>query len=89
MIAGGDAPDEIVDIVRSQLAPGDTATDGLCHGASLMLICLWCLEEIQRGLKALDLMKIIEGKQALGRKEGTKNLGEHKVSARVRVRTLV
>lgn len=38
-------------------------------------------EEIQKGLKALDLMKIIEGKQALGRKEATKNLGEHKVSS--------
>ena len=76
MIAGGDAPDEVVDAVRAQLPAGETATNGKSIRGDLHLTAL---EEIQKGLKALDLMKIIEGKQALGRKEATKNLGEHKV----------
>ena len=37
-------------------------------------------DEIRRALKAVDLMKILDGQKALGNKSNTKQLGEHKVS---------
>lgn len=37
------------------------------------------LAAIRKALKAVDMMKILEGKQALGNKQNTKDLGEHKV----------
>ncbi len=37
-------------------------------------------EEIRKALKAVDLMKLLDGQVALGGKSGSKNLGEHKVS---------
>jgi hypothetical protein len=37
------------------------------------------VEEIRKALKAMDLIKILEGKQALGNKSNTKDIGEHKV----------
>ncbi|KIR25687.1 glycylpeptide N-tetradecanoyltransferase [Cryptococcus deuterogattii LA55] len=63
-IATGQAPQEVVDAVRGQMDSSDSmaATD----------------EEIRRALKAADLMRILDGKMALGNKSGTKNLGEHK-----------
>ncbi|WVR06681.1 glycylpeptide N-tetradecanoyltransferase [Kwoniella sp. DSM 27419] len=63
-IAKGEAPQQVVDAVREQMDPqeGAVATD----------------EEIRKALKAADLMKILEGKLALGNKAGTKDLGEHK-----------
>ncbi|WWD18827.1 glycylpeptide N-tetradecanoyltransferase [Kwoniella shandongensis] len=63
-IATGQAPQQVIDAVRENMDPGDSnaATD----------------EEIRKALKAADLMKILEGKMALGNKSGTKNLGEHK-----------
>ncbi|WVF69076.1 glycylpeptide N-tetradecanoyltransferase [Kwoniella sp. CBS 6097] len=63
-IAKGEAPQQVVDAVREQMDPqeGAAATD----------------EEIRKALKAADLMKILEGKLALGNKAGTKDLGEHK-----------
>ncbi|OXG11802.1 glycylpeptide N-tetradecanoyltransferase [Cryptococcus neoformans Ze90-1] len=63
-IATGQAPQEVIDAVRGQMDSSDNkaATD----------------EEIRRALKAADLMKILDGKMALGNKSGTKNLGEHK-----------
>ncbi|WVQ73551.1 glycylpeptide N-tetradecanoyltransferase [Cryptococcus sp. DSM 104548] len=63
-IATGNAPQEVVEAVRGNMDAGEgqAATD----------------EEIRRALKAADLMKILEGKMALGNKSGTKNLGEHK-----------
>jgi glycylpeptide N-tetradecanoyltransferase len=36
-------------------------------------------EEIRRALKAMDLLKVLEGKEALGNKSNTKDIGEHKV----------
>lgn len=38
------------------------------------------IDEIKRALKAMDLMKILDGQVALGNKSNSKNLGEHKVS---------
>nr|ODO02369.1 glycylpeptide N-tetradecanoyltransferase [Cryptococcus depauperatus CBS 7855] len=63
-IATGKASDEIINVVREHMDPAESrdATD----------------EEIRRALKAADLMKILDGKMALGNKSGTKNLGEHK-----------
>nr|XP_018261940.1 glycylpeptide N-tetradecanoyltransferase [Kwoniella dejecticola CBS 10117]OBR84098.1 glycylpeptide N-tetradecanoyltransferase [Kwoniella dejecticola CBS 10117] len=63
-IATGQAPQQVIDAVREQMDPQESnaATD----------------EEIQKALKAADLMKILEGKMALGNKSNTKNLGEHK-----------
>ncbi|EAL17377.1 hypothetical protein CNBN0070 [Cryptococcus deneoformans B-3501A] len=63
-IATGQAPQEVINAVRGQMDSSDSkaATD----------------EEIRRALKAADLMKILDGKIALGNKSGTKNLGEHK-----------
>ncbi len=37
-------------------------------------------DDIRKALKAVDLMKILDGQVALGNKSGTKDLGEHKVS---------
>jgi glycylpeptide N-tetradecanoyltransferase len=34
-------------------------------------------------MKAMDFMKILEGKKAIGNQSNTKDLGEHKVSGRV------
>ncbi|WRT66752.1 glycylpeptide N-tetradecanoyltransferase [Kwoniella shivajii] len=63
-ITTGQAPQQVIDAVREQMDPQEAsaATD----------------EEIQKALKAADLMKILDGKLALGNKSNTKNLGEHK-----------
>ena len=37
-------------------------------------------DEIRKALKAVDLMKVLDGQIALGNKSGTKALGEHKVN---------
>lgn len=38
------------------------------------------VDEIKKALKAIDLMKILDGQVALGNKSGTKAIGDHKVS---------
>ncbi|GFZ50470.1 Glycylpeptide N-tetradecanoyltransferase [Saitozyma sp. JCM 24511] len=60
----GAAPQELVDQIRENMEPAEqnAATD----------------EEIRKALKAVDLMKILDGQVALGGKSGTKALGEHK-----------
>lgn len=89
-IAAGQAPQEVIDAVRGQMDSSDNkaATDGkFCSPSSTCHVphpILWltkrlAVEEIRRALKAADLMKILDGKMALGNKSGTKNLGEHKV----------
>jgi hypothetical protein len=41
----------------------------------------FCLsEEIRKALKAMNLLKVLEGKEAVGNKSNTKDIGEHKVS---------
>jgi hypothetical protein len=40
---------------------------------------LLVLEEIRKALKAMNLLKVLEGKEALGNKSNTKDIGEHKV----------
>ncbi|RSH90742.1 glycylpeptide N-tetradecanoyltransferase [Saitozyma podzolica] len=62
----GAAPQELVDQIRENMEPAEqnAATD----------------EEIRKALKAVDLMKILDGQVALGGKSGTKALGEHKVN---------
>lgn len=40
-------------------------------------------EEIKRALKAVDLMKILDGQVSVGNKSNSKALGEHKVSCPV------
>ncbi|KAK4687496.1 glycylpeptide N-tetradecanoyltransferase, partial [Tremellales sp. Uapishka_1] len=63
IITTGQAPQEIVDVIRENMQPdAPQATD----------------EEIRRALKAMDLMKILDGKAAIGNKIGTKDVGEHK-----------
>lgn len=42
------------------------------------------VDEIKRALKAIDLMKILDGQVALGNKSNSKNLGEHKVRIGIR-----
>ena len=37
------------------------------------------VDEIRKALKAMNLLKILEGKEALGNKSNTKDIGEHKV----------
>ena len=60
------------------MEPSDQgATDGELH-------CVHpCLadhaEDIKKALRAIDLMKILDGQVALGNKSNSKNLGEHKV----------
>ncbi|KAK1925924.1 Glycylpeptide N-tetradecanoyltransferase [Papiliotrema laurentii] len=62
-IATGGAPQELIDAVRDNMdASEQGATD----------------EDIKKALKAIDLMKILEGQVALGNKSNSKNLGEHK-----------
>jgi hypothetical protein len=43
----------------------------------------WCelivAEDIRKALKAVDLMKILDGQTALGNKSNSKTIGEHKV----------
>ena len=56
----------------------------------LMVICVeilaalsllkWYTEEIKKALRAVDLMKLLDGQVAIGGKSGTKALGEHKVT---------
>jgi glycylpeptide N-tetradecanoyltransferase len=36
-------------------------------------------EEIRKALKAMNLLKVLEGKEALGNISNTKDIGEHKV----------
>jgi hypothetical protein len=49
-------------------------------GKSLIsLALLLVLEEIRKALKAMNLLKVLEGKEALGNKSNTKDIGEHKV----------
>ena len=40
---------------------------------------LFVVEEIRKALKAMNLLKVLEGKEALGNKSNTKDIGEHKV----------
>ncbi|KAL7420444.1 glycylpeptide N-tetradecanoyltransferase [Cryptotrichosporon argae] len=62
-LATGSAPQELIDVVRENMDPADQQVGD---------------EEIRKALKAVDLMKLLEGQSALGRKSNTKALGEHK-----------
>lgn len=42
------------------------------------------LDEIRKALKAIDLMKMLDGQVAVGNKSNAKVIGEHKVSSRLR-----
>ena len=61
--------------------PSDqAATDGqptVFHCAGLLILDR--SEEIKKALRAVDLMKLLDGQMAVGNKSNTKNLGEHKV----------
>ncbi|ORX37031.1 Myristoyl-CoA:protein N-myristoyltransferase, N-terminal domain-domain-containing protein [Kockovaella imperatae] len=62
-IASGSAPQQVVDAVRNEMdGGGKEVTD----------------EEIKKALRAVDLMKLLDGQVALGNKSNTKALGEHK-----------
>lgn len=79
-IATGGAPQELIDAVRDNMdASEQGATDGqpkpLYTGALADGI-----DDIKKALKAVDLMKMLDGQIALGNKSNSKNLGEHKVS---------
>jgi hypothetical protein len=37
-------------------------------------------EDIKKALKAIDLMKILDGQVAVGNKSNSRTIGEHKVS---------
>ena len=50
-----------------------------CKPYHALIVCFTRTDEIRKALKAVDLMKILDGQVALGSKSGTKDLGEHKV----------
>ncbi|KAI5449375.1 glycylpeptide N-tetradecanoyltransferase [Naganishia albida] len=65
----GTVPPELVAQVQSQIAndtPAGSAPPQISE------------KEIKKALAAVDLMKILQGKQALGNTSNTKDLGEHK-----------
>lgn len=68
-ISSGSVPSELVNQVQAQLV-NDTPA-----GAAPPTISE---KEIKKALQAVDLIKLLEGKQALGNTSNTKDLGEHK-----------
>lgn len=68
-ISSGSVPDALVTQVQQQIA-NDTPA-----GAAPPTINE---AEIKRALQAVDLIKLLEGKSALGNAQNTKDLGEHK-----------
>lgn len=59
-------PSEVITSIRNQILEEQGTDEGIND------------EDIKKALKAADLMKILEGKLALGNKSNTKDLGEHK-----------
>ena len=77
-IATGGAPQELIDAVRDGMDPSEQgATDG---ESTILTNPSSQPDEIKKALKAMDLMKMLDGQVALGNKSNSKNLGEHKVS---------
>ncbi|KAH8087475.1 Glycylpeptide N-tetradecanoyltransferase, partial [Filobasidium floriforme] len=64
---GGNVPDELVDAVKREMQQNPATQSAQVDD-----------EEIRRALKAMDLLKVLEGKEALGNKSNTKDIGEHK-----------
>jgi glycylpeptide N-tetradecanoyltransferase len=68
-ISSGKVPDALVNQVQQQIA-NDTPLGSAPPTINEA--------EIKRALQAVDLIKLLEGKSALGNSQNTKDLGEHK-----------